>query len=174
MMISLICAASENDVIGNNNQLPWHLPADLKRFKKITLGHSILMGRKTFESIGKPLPGRTNIVISRKKELQCCGALVAESLDDALTLCRDQAEVFIIGGSEIFQQALPQADQIYLTRIHQTIEGDIPLFKIDSKEWAQTHREDFDPDEANQYRYSFITLKRTSQKGSGPYTAKEV
>lgn len=146
MRISLIVAASRNGVIGANNKLPWHLPADLKRFKQLTLGHPILMGRKTFESIGKPLPGRTNIVITHQKDFACCGAVTAPSLEKALEMTAEEPEVFVIGGARTFEQALPLVDRIYLTRINQDFEGDTFLFDIDPKIWKETSREDFPAD----------------------------
>ena len=141
-MLSLIVAASRNGVIGAGGKLPWRLPADLKRFKEITLGHPILMGRKTFESIGKPLPGRANIVITRQKGFQACGATVAHSLEEALQICEGRDEVFVIGGAEIYKEALPLANRIYLTRIEQDFEGDTTLFEIDPKLWKETTREE--------------------------------
>ena len=164
-MLSLIVAASQNGVIGANNKLPWHLPADLQRFKQLTMGHPILMGRKTYESIGKPLPGRTNIMITRQKGFQCCGTTVAHSLEEALLMCDRGAtaqrskemvalplsadhekEAFVIGGAEIFKQALPLADRIYLTRINQDFKGDTYLFEIDPKIWKEISREEFPAD----------------------------
>ena len=156
-MISLIVAASQNGIIGANNQLPWRLPADLKRFKQLTMGHPILMGRKTFESIGKPLPGRTNIILSRRKELTCCGAMVVNTLEEALLYCENEKELFVIGGAEIFAQTLSFTDRIYLTTIHKDFEGDARLFEIDPKVWKETAREDF---LAEPLPYSFITLER--------------
>ena len=156
-MISLIVAASQNGIIGANDKLPWHLPADLQRFKQITMGHPILMGRKTFETIGKPLPGRTNIVISRQEGLQCCGTTVIHSLEEALLLCENEKEAFVIGGAEIFKQALPFADRIYLTRINRDFEGDTTLFEIDPKVWKETSREDFP---ADPLPHSFLTYQR--------------
>ena len=157
-MICLIVAASRNGVIGANNKLPWHLPADLQRFKQLTMGHPILMGRKTFESIGKPLPGRTNIVITRQKGFQCCGTTVVHSVEEALLICKQEKEAFVIGGAEIFKQALPFADRIYLTRIEKDFEGDTKLFEIDPAAWKETSREEFlnDP-----LPHSFITLNRS-------------
>lgn len=157
MTISIIAAASQNGIIGANNKLPWRLPADLKRFKELTLGHPILMGRKTFESIGKPLPGRTNIVITRQKEFACCGAITASSLEEALRLCGEAEEVFAIGGATIYEQALPLADKIYLTVIHQDFEGDA-RFTFDKKSWREVSRQDFAPDAANPHSFSFLTL----------------
>lgn len=157
MVISIIVAASQNGVIGNKGKLPWRLPADLKRFKQITLGHPILMGRKTFDSLGKPLPGRTNIIITRHKNLKILGALTAPSLEDAIRLCRNDEELFVIGGAEIFKQALPLADRIYLTRIHQDFEGDTLLFDLDPIVWKETSREDFTTDPLS---HSFIIYER--------------
>ena len=156
-MISLIVAASRNGVIGANNRLPWHLPADLKRFKQLTMGHPILMGRKTFESIGKPLPGRTNLVITRQKDFQCCGATATHSLEEALLICDREDEIFVIGGAEIFRQALPFADRIYLTRIERNFEGDVRLFEIDPAIWKETSREDFLSDPLP---HTFLTYNR--------------
>lgn len=160
MRLSLIVAASRNGIIGRQNRLPWRLPADLKRFKSLTLGHPVLMGRKTFESIGKSLPGRTNIVITRRKDYQACGAIVAHSLEDALSSVRDADEAFVIGGAKIYKQALPSADRIYLTRIHQDFEGDTRLFELDPEDWKETARQDIPADAENRYPYSFITYER--------------
>jgi dihydrofolate reductase len=159
MIISLVVAVSSNNVIGKNNQLIWHLPADLKHFKQITTGHTVFMGRKTYDSIGKPLPNRRNVVISRSvTEIEGCE--VAPSLEDALQLSSEEKEVFIIGGAEIYRQALPLADCIYLTRIHQDFDGDTFFPQIDLHLWQETKREDFLPDEKNKFSYSFITLNR--------------
>lgn len=160
MKISLICAASQNGVIGRDNRLPWHLPADLAHFKRLTTGHHILMGRKTYESIGKPLPNRTNIVITRQTAFQANGCLVAHSLEEAVGLCSTDQEVFIIGGAEIYRQALPLASKIYLTHIWYDFEGDTFLFEVDSSAWQEIHREDFAPDEKNKYAYSLITYEK--------------
>jgi dihydrofolate reductase len=160
MPLSLVCAASSNDVIGAKNRLPWRLPADLIRFKQLTLRHSILMGRKTYESIGRPLPERTNIVISHQAQFQAPGCQTADSLEKGLGLCDETEEIFVIGGANIYQQTLPLAQKIYLTRIHQTFEGDTYLFPIPKGVWRQTQREDFQPDEKNLYPYSFLTYQR--------------
>ncbi len=164
MTISLIVAVSQNGVIGANNKLPWRLPADLKHFKELTMGHPILMGRKTFESIGKPLPGRTNIVITRQKEFACFGVMTAPSLEKALEMCGNAEEIFLIGGAEIFRQALPMADKIHLTVIHQDFAGDA-LFTFDKTAWRETSRQDFQPDAANPHSYSFFALEKI--KGAG-------
>ncbi|MBI3615427.1 MAG: dihydrofolate reductase [Candidatus Omnitrophica bacterium] len=160
MIISLVVAVSQNGVIGKNNRLPWKLPADLKRFKQLTMNHPILMGRKTFESIGKPLPGRTNIVITHQKDFACCGCLTASSIEKGLQLCENADEVFVIGGASIYEQSLPLADRIYLTRIHQDFEGDTRLFNLDKSAWQEIFREDFKSDTGNKYPYSFVTLKK--------------
>src|SRR5258708_7509586 len=123
-MISIIVALSENNLIGVNNQLPWRLSADLKRVKAITMGHPLIMGRKTFESIGKPLPGRTNIVITRNKDFKADGCFVVSSLKEAIEKAKDDSEIFIFGGGEIFREALPIVNKIYMTRIHHHFEGD--------------------------------------------------
>ncbi len=180
MRISLIVAASRNGVIGKNNRLPWHLPADLKRFKQITTGTPIIMGRKTFKSIGKPLPGRTNIVITHQENLKLKDVVIAHSLREALEACDRGAtaqrseemvalplsadrggdeEVFVIGGAQIFEQALPLADRIYLTRIDQDFEGDTFLFSINPKIWKEISREDFP---ADPLPHSFLTYEKRS------------
>lgn len=159
-MVSLICAAARNGVIGNKGKLPWRLPADLKHFKRLTMGHPIVMGRKTFESIGKLLPGRTNIIISRQKDLKVFGSLVVHSLQEALRMGEERQELFAIGGAEIFKQALPFAVRIYLTLIHRDFEGDIRMFDIDQAVWQETSREDFQPDADNPYPYSFLIYER--------------
>lgn len=159
MVISLIAAVATNNVIGKNNQLIWHLPADLKHFKQITTGHTVFMGRKTYDSIGKPLPNRRNIVISRSiKAIPGCE--VAASLEEALQLTQQENEVFIIGGAEIYRQAFPLANRIELTRIHQDFDGDTFFPAIALQNWQETEREDFLPDEKNPLSYSFITLNR--------------
>lgn len=163
-VVSLICAASSNGVIGVDNRLPWRLPADLKRFKELTMNHPIVMGRKTFESIGKALPGRTNIVITRQPEFKACGATVVHSLEEALRLCEDQAEVFAIGGASIYQQALKFADRIYLTLIHQDFKGDTHLFEWEKAVWKETQRENHTPDGENLFPYSFVTFERVHVK----------
>ncbi len=157
MTVSIIVAASRNGVIGAGGRLPWHLPADLKRFKQLTMRHPILMGRKTFESLGKPLPGRTNIVITRQPKYQACGATVAHSLEEALRLCESEEEVFVIGGAQIYRQAIPFSERIYLTRIETDFAGDANLFEIDPKIWEETSREDFP---ADPLPHTFLTLNR--------------
>lgn len=158
-MISLLVAASRNGVIGTNNRLPWRLPADLKRFKQLTLGHPIIMGRKTFESIGKPLPGRSNIVITRQKEFSACGAKTASSLEEALQMCEKEKETFVIGGAQIFEQALPYANRIYLTKIDADLPGDAYFPELDQS-WRIVEKDPHPADSKNPYPYVFLTLER--------------
>jgi dihydrofolate reductase len=157
MIISLIVAASTNNVIGKNNQLPWHLPNDLKFFKNTTWGMPLIMGRKTFQSLNKPLPGRINIIITRQQDWHMEGIIVAHSLEEALekakaTNCK---EVFIAGGGEIFNQSIALADKIYLTRVHATIEGNVFFPAIDKSKWKLIDNEDFEVDKTHTFAYSF-------------------
>jgi dihydrofolate reductase len=160
MKISLIVAMASNRVIGLKNQMPWHLSADLKKFKKITMGAPILMGRKTHESIGRPLPGRTNIIISRNPEYKQPGCLVFNDIDKALEYCRDSDEVFVIGGSDFYKSMLPLADTLYLTQIHREFPGDTFFSEIDEDLWAEVGREDIQDDPDAGFSYSFLKLKR--------------
>lgn len=162
MIKSIIVAQSQNRVIGINNSLPWHLPADLKRFKDITMGHHMIMGRKTFESIGKPLPGRTSIVITRNKELSYPGCIMAHSLEDAYAIAEknNETEVFIIGGAELIKQAIDTCDTLYLTTIHKDFEGDTFLPPISSV-WKIKDEVEYKPDEKNLYSYSFLTYQKS-------------
>ena len=160
MLISLIVAMSQNRIIGKDNQLPWHLPNDLKHFKKITLGKPIIMGRKTYDSIGRPLPDRQNLVISRSK-VAIPGCDVVHTLEQSLVLTRDHEEVMIIGGAQVFEQVLPLAHRMYLTFIDAEFEGDVFFPEWNEAEWVE--RESFlhSPDERNKYHYRFVTLERT-------------
>jgi len=160
MNISIIVAASRNNVIGKDNDLIWHLSSDLKRFKELTTGHHIIMGRKTFDSIGKPLPNRTSIIISRQENYSVEGCIVVHSLEEALEKVENDQEAFIIGGGSIYHEALAKADKIYLTRVHHNFEGDTFFPKLNSKEWESVDRKDHMPDEKNPYPYSFIDLER--------------
>jgi dihydrofolate reductase len=160
MRLSFVVAAAENGVIGNGNQLPWRLPDDLKRFKAITMGKPILMGRKTYESIGKPLPGRTNIVLSRRPDLILPGCIVVDSISAAVAAAGDAAELAVIGGAEVYAQALPSADLIHLTRVHAAIEGDAIFPKLSSREWSERLIEQHPADERHAYEFSFIELER--------------
>jgi len=156
MPISIIVAASQNNVIGKNNQLIWRLSADLKRFKALTTGHHIIMGRKTFDSIGKPLPNRTSIIITRQEDYKAEGCIVVNSLEEALTKVPADQEAFIIGGGTIYKEAIDKADKLYLTMVHGKFDGDTFFPKLDSKVWESLKREDHMPDEKNEHAYSFI------------------
>jgi len=157
MKISIIVAMAENRAIGKDNQLLWHISADLKRFKKITMGHPIIMGRKTFESIGKVLPGRQNIIITRKEEYQVDGGSVCHNPEAALKCCADAEEAFIIGGAEIYRLFLPRTDRIYLTLIHQTYpDADTFFPKFEQADFSETERTDI----AEPLCHSFIVLER--------------
>ncbi len=158
--ISIIVAIDENKAIGKNNQLLWHLPNDLKFFKKTTSGHPIIMGRKTYDSIGKPLPNRKNIIITRNKDLKIEGAEVYTSLLEALGDLEEENEVFIIGGAEIYKQALPISDKIYLTQVHHQFEADTYLDDFDQSDWKIVHQEDHFKDEKHLYDYSFVLLQK--------------
>lgn len=136
MNISIIAAADEKGAIGFKGNIPWHLPADFKRFKGLTMGHPVIVGQKTFESIGKPLPRRTNIVVSNIPDYRAEGCLVAHSFEDAVRLAGDADEVFAIGGGQIYKLAMPVAQTIYLTRVHGTFEGDVFFPDISEKEWS--------------------------------------
>lgn len=160
MKLAAIVAMSQNRVIGQNNTLPWHLPADLKHFKEVTMGKPIIMGRKTFDSIGRALPGRTNIIITRNTDFHAEGCLVVHSIDEALNQCRNSEEAMIIGGAELFIATMPKVQRIYLTIIHEDFVGDVFFPKLDDNEWKEESREDFQPDAKNPYPYSFLTLQR--------------
>ncbi|MGR9014523.1 MAG: dihydrofolate reductase [Gammaproteobacteria bacterium] len=163
MKISLIVAMASNRAIGLDNQMPWHLSADLKKFKKITMGTPILMGRKTYESIGRPLPGRTNIIISRNPSYNQPGCLVFDDIDRALASCGEAKEAFVIGGADFYQAMLPVADTLYLTLIHQEFPGDTFFPDIDDEQWIEVEREDIldDPDVA--FSYSFLKLQKINK-----------
>lgn len=164
--LALIVAAAENGVIGRNNALPWHLPEDLRYFKRLTMGKPIIMGRKTFASIGKPLPGRTNIVITRNPVFRAEGVKVVSSLAAALELAQHVAlvdgaeEAVVIGGAEIYRAALPQADRLYLTEVHAVVEGDAVLPDIDWNKWLEVSREHHAAQAPGQYDYSFVCYAR--------------
>lgn len=159
-MISLIVAMARNRVIGQSGRMPWHLPADLRNFRKLTMGKPIVMGRKTFESIGKALPGRRNIVVTRQQNYQARDCRVVDSLERALTENRACREVMIIGGAEIYSLALPRADRIYLTLIDCEIEGDATFPELVQTQWRQIERIDRPADHENAYAFSFIVLDR--------------
>jgi dihydrofolate reductase len=159
MIVTIVVAISENNAIGKNNQLLWYLPADLKHFKNITTGHTVIMGRKTYDSVGKPLPNRRNIIITRQ-DITIEGCEVVKSIEDALALSTGEEEVFIVGGAEIYKQSIHLTNRIYLTIVHQKFDADSFFPEINYDEWQQTEREDRQPDEKNKLPYSFITLER--------------
>lgn len=163
-MISIIVAKTENGVIGKDNQLLWRLSADLKQFKALTTGHSVIMGRKTFESIGRPLPNRMNIVISRQKNISFPeGVLQAHSLEKAIEIAKTHAgneEVFIIGGGNVYEQALAISDKVYLTEVKTIIEGDAFFADLDKNIWQETSRTSHLKDEKNEYDFDFVEFLR--------------
>jgi len=159
MTITAVVAISENHVIGKDNKLLWYLPNDLKHFKEITTGHAVIMGRKTFDSVGKPLPRRRNIIVTRQA-INIEGCEVVHSVEAALALCADEQEVFIVGGAEIYKQSMHLTDRIYLTIIHKEFEGDSFFPELNKAEWQEVYREDHEPDEKNSLPYSFITLEK--------------
>ena len=160
MNISIIAAADENGAIGFKGNIPWYLPADFKRFKELTIGHPVIVGQRTFESIGKPLPGRTNIVISNTLDYRAEGCLTASSFEDAINLAGDVEEVFIIGGGQIYRLALPVANSIYLTRVHGKFDGDVFFPNIDKNEWKLVSSEPQKKDEKNPIDYTYLVYRR--------------
>jgi dihydrofolate reductase len=165
LTLSLIAALARNRVIGRNNSMPWHLPADLKHFKTVTMGCPVIMGRKTYESIlaslGKPLPGRANIIVSRNPQFAAPGCSVVASLADALAACGDADEAFVIGGGEIYRQALPLAQRLYLTEIAADFDGDAYFPEIDKGAWRETARESFAAADAG-FGYAFVRYEKNS------------
>lgn len=161
MRISAIVAVADNGVIGLEGRLPWHLPADLQYFKRLTMGHHMLMGRKTFESIGKPLPGRTSLIISRTTNLELPGAAVFTSISDAIRESQKNGEdeLFVIGGAEIFAAAMPYLHRLYLTQVHAAPVGDVYMPPL-GDDWVEIQRESHRADEKNTYPFTFVTLVR--------------
>ena len=165
MKLSMIVAVAENGVIGRNNSLPWYLPNDLKYFKQTTMGKPVIMGRKTYESIGKPLPGRTNIVITRQADYQPEGVKVVNSVEAAKELAESvclidgQDEAMIMGGAEIYALSLPSTDRLYLTEVHADVQGDAFFPEYDKSRWQEVAREDFAAEGPNPYSYSFVVYE---------------
>jgi dihydrofolate reductase len=159
--LSIVVAASENNVIGVGNGLPWRLPDDLRRFKALTIGKPVLMGRKTFESIGKPLPGRTNIVITRQSNWNAPGCISSASIAEAIERA-NAPEVMVIGGAQIYAEVLPQVSTVHLTRVHTVLDGDAYFPELTPSEWRETERQDHEKDGGHQYSFSFISLRRVS------------
>lgn len=164
MRLSAIVAVADNGVIGRNGELPWRLSADLKRFKQLTLGHHLVVGRKTFDSIGRPLPGRHMVVLSRREGYSPAGIAVVPTLAAALDLARAAGddEVFLGGGGQIYRLALPQIDRIYRTRVHTALDGDTYFPELAAGEWTVTRSEEFEADERNSYRATFEVVDRSS------------
>jgi dihydrofolate reductase len=160
VIVSLIVAMDERGGIGKNNRLPWHLPSDLKRFKNLTMGHHLVMGRKTYETIGKPLPGRVMIVVTHQKDYFLEGCMVARSLRDAIKLAKDdhESEVFIIGGGEIFQQAIDLADKLYLTTVHVNVDADVSFPKINLIQWEQIKIDNIAQNNKDEYESDYKIL----------------
>ncbi len=159
-MLILIAAAAENNALGKDNDLLWHLPNDFKRFKKLTSGHPIIMGRKTFESLPGILPNRTHIIVTRQEDYFKEGCLIANSLEEAIRLTNNDGKVFIIGGGEIYKQSLEIADSIELTRVHGNFEADTFFPEIDQTQWELVNKEYHEKDERHNYAFSFLTYKK--------------
>ena len=159
-LITVIVAASENNIIGNDNKLIWHLSDDLKRFKNLTKGHHVIMGRKTFESMPRALPNRTNVIITRKANYIAKDAIVTNSLESALSIASDDPQPFIIGGGEIYKIALDYSDRIELTRVHDNFEGDTVFPEIDKEKWIESNRIEKKKDESHNYDFTFITYNK--------------
>ena len=158
--LSILVAMASNRTIGINNTLPWRCPEDLKHFKALTMGHHMIMGRKTFDSIGKPLPGRTTVVVTRNPELQIEGCLVVHSLQEALAACASDTEIFIVGGAELYAQALPLADTLYITEIQNDIEGDAHFPEFDRQKWREVAREIRHQEMPQPLEYHFVAYRR--------------
>jgi dihydrofolate reductase len=161
-MLSIIVAVANNGVIGSGNQLPWRLPDDLKRFKALSLGKPVVMGRKTYDSIGQPLPGRLNIIVSRQRDLQIAGCQVVSSVAEAIAAAGSAPEIVIVGGADIYRQVLPQVATIHLTRVHADIPGDVLFPKLAENEWREVATEYHPADERHAHAFTFSTLARVA------------
>ncbi len=159
-MTTIIAAIAANNALGKDNDLIWHLPADLIRFRKRTTGHHIIMGRNTYESIGKPLPNRTTVIITRNQQYKAPGCVVVHSMQEALAIAKNDAQPFIIGGAQIYEEAILFADQLDITEVHAEFKADVFFPKIDGNLWKETKRETFSSDEKNHYKYSFVSYVR--------------
>ena len=158
--IAIIVAMAQNRTIGINNTLPWRIPEDLKHFKALTMGHHMIMGRKTFDSIGKPLPGRTTVVVTRERELKIGGCVMAHSLEEAIAACANDEKIFVVGGADIYAQALPLADMLYITEIQQAVEGDAHFPEFNRDEWQEMSREIRQQETPQALEYHFVTFRR--------------
>jgi dihydrofolate reductase len=159
-MITIIAAIANNNALGLNNKLIWHLPEDLKRFKRVTTGHHVIMGRKTFESLGKPLPNRTTIIITRNKNYKANNCIIVNSLDEALENAKQDKNPYILGGAEIYKLAMPIANKLDLTIVHHEFQADAFFPEIDTSIWKEKSRENFKADEMNKYDYSFVSYEK--------------
>ena len=159
-MITLIAAIGKNSELGKDNDLIWHLPNDLKRFKKVTDGHHVIMGRKTYESLGRPLPNRTNIIITRNTNYTANGCVIVNSLQAAIEAAKDDKNPFILGGAQIYKQAIEIADVLDLTRVDASLDADAFFPEIDVNIWKEVNREEHSKDENHKYNYSFVTYKK--------------
>ena len=160
MKVAIIVAMDKQGLIGRNNDLPWKLSADLKYFRRVTMGKPLVMGRNTHESIGRPLPGRKNIIVTSNANYHVDGCTVVSSLDQALLACDDAEEVMVMGGASLYEQLLPQADRVYLTHVNAELEGDTWFPQWNKDQWQEISREDHQADEKNQYPYSFVIYDR--------------
>jgi dihydrofolate reductase len=167
LIVTLIVAVADNGVIGRDNALPWHLPEDLKRFKRITMGKPIVMGRKTFESIGKPLPGRQNIVVTRDADYRREGVTVLHTVDAAIAAAVEAQEVMVIGGADLFRLFLPGAGRVHLTRVHAQIPGDVHWVELDAHAWRLVEREEFPADDRHAHAMSFEVWERAGDPETG-------
>ncbi len=164
MNLSLIAAVANNHVIGHENRMAWHMPADLKHFKQLTMNHTLIMGRKTYESIGKPLKGRKTVIVTKNKQYNAPGCLVAGSVEEVLRLVKEEQEVFVAGGAEIYRQTidLPQTQRMYITRVYADVEGDAFFPRIDPVKWELVDKETHQTDEKNPYPYAFLTYRKNT------------
>ena len=161
--ISLIVAMARNRVIGADNRIPWHLPNELKLFKSLTVGHHMIMGRRTYESIGRLLPGRTTVIVTRQKEYAVPGAIVAHSIEDAIAACKGDEEVFVIGGADLFRDTLPVADRLYLTTVDAEPAGDTFMPELDMREWQERSAQAYEADEKHAFAYRLAVLDRVGR-----------
>lgn len=166
--ISVIAAMAANRVIGQNNRLPWHLPEDLQHFKALTMGHHIVMGRKTYASIGKPLPGRTTVIVTRNMDYAVPGSIAVNSIDAAVAACHGDSEIFFVGGAEIYAQALPIADRLYLTEIKRDFPGDAFFPAFDPADWREVSREKHVSRDEPPFEYHFVIYDRKRQDAKDP------
>lgn len=160
MIVSLVAAMAENGVIGRDGKLPWHLPDEIKHFKTLTIDHTVIMGRKTYEEVGRPLPNRRNVVISRHRDFRPSGVTVVPNLDEALALGATESEVFVIGGGEIYRLALPRADRLYLTVVHTVVEGDTTFPPLDQSAWVLEDEQFHPADERHSASFSIRRYSR--------------